>query len=53
MIHYIRGTLVDCEEDKAIVDVGGVGYGIFHGRYCHGHASASGRVKCVTIHILM
>ena len=29
MISYIRGTLVDCEEDKVIVDVGGVGYGIY------------------------
>lgn len=29
MIHYIRGKLVALEEDKAIVDVGGVGYGIF------------------------
>ena len=29
MISYIRGALVDCEEDKVIVDVGGVGYGIY------------------------
>ncbi len=29
MIHYIKGELVALEEDKAIVDVGGVGYGIF------------------------
>ena len=29
MISYIRGELVALEEDKAIVDVGGVGYGIF------------------------
>lgn len=29
MISYIRGTLVDCEEDKVVVDVGGVGYGIY------------------------
>lgn len=29
MISFIRGTLVDCEEDKVIVDVGGVGYGIY------------------------
>lgn len=29
MISYIRGTLADFEEDKVIVDVGGVGYGIF------------------------
>jgi len=29
MISYIRGELVLIEEDKVIVDVGGVGYGIF------------------------
>lgn len=29
MISYIRGELVSQEEDKVIVDVGGVGYGIF------------------------
>lgn len=29
MITYIRGELVAVEEDKAIVDVNGVGYGIF------------------------
>lgn len=29
MISYIRGELVSIDEDKAIVDVGGVGYGIF------------------------
>lgn len=29
MISYIRGELVLVEEDKVIVDVGGVGYGIF------------------------
>ena len=29
MITYIRGELVSLEEDKAIVDVGGVGYGVF------------------------
>ncbi len=29
MITYIRGELVALEEDKAIVDVNGVGYGIF------------------------
>ncbi len=29
MISYIRGELVALEEDKAIVDVGGVGCGIF------------------------
>ena len=29
MISYIRGELAALEEDKVIVDVGGVGYGIF------------------------
>lgn len=29
MISYIRGKLAAVEEDKIIVDVGGVGYGIF------------------------
>lgn len=29
MISYIRGELVSLEADKVIVDVGGVGYGIF------------------------
>lgn len=29
MIAYIRGKLASVEEDKAIVDVGGVGYGIY------------------------
>lgn len=29
MISYIRGELVSLESDKVIVDVGGVGYGIF------------------------
>ena len=29
MISYIRGELVAIEEEKAIVDVNGVGFGIF------------------------
>ncbi len=29
MISYIRGRLAELEEDKVIVDVGGVGFGIF------------------------
>ena len=29
MISYIRGTLAFFEEDKVVVDVGGVGYGIY------------------------
>ena len=28
MISYIRGELVAVEEEKAVIDVGGVGYGI-------------------------
>ena len=29
MIRFIRGELVSVEEDRVIIDVGGVGYGIF------------------------
>ena len=29
MIQFIRGELVSVEEDRILVDVGGVGYGIF------------------------
>ena len=29
MISYLRGTLAAFEEDKVIVDVGGVGYGVY------------------------
>lgn len=29
MISYVRGTLAEVEEDKVIVDVGGVGYGVY------------------------
>lgn len=29
MISYIRGELVSCELDKVIIDVGGIGYGVF------------------------
>ena len=29
MIQFIRGKLVSVEEDRAIVEVNGVGYGIF------------------------
>lgn len=29
MISYVRGTLAGVEEDKVIVDVGGVGYGVY------------------------
>ncbi len=29
MISYVRGKLASIEEDKAIIDVGGVGYGVY------------------------
>lgn len=29
MISYVRGELASIEEDKAIIDVGGVGYGVY------------------------
>ena len=29
MISYVRGELAAVEEDKAVIDVGGVGYGVF------------------------
>ena len=29
MISYIRGELVAVEKEKVIIDVGGIGYGIF------------------------
>ena len=29
MISYIRGTLAEIEEDRILVDVGGIGYGIY------------------------
>ena len=42
MISYIRGELVSIEEDKAIVDVGGVGYGIYMPGQSMGHLPAIG-----------
>ena len=43
MISYIRGELVALEEDKAIVDVGGVGYGIFMSGQAMGQLTPVGR----------
>ena len=34
MISYLRGVLAAVEEDKVVIDVGGVGYGV----YMSGHA---------------
>lgn len=42
MISYIRGELVALEEDKVIVDVGGVGYGIFMSGQAMGRLPAVG-----------
>lgn len=41
MITYIRGILEGMEEDKVIVDVGGVGYGIYMAGTANGQASGS------------
>ena len=30
MISYLRGVLAAVEEDKVVIDVGGVGYGVIH-----------------------
>ena len=43
MISYIRGELVDIQEDKIIVDVGGVGYGIYMPRQAITRLPAAGR----------
>ena len=29
MISYLKGTLEALEEDKVVIDVGGIGYGVF------------------------
>ncbi|MGN1191656.1 MAG: Holliday junction branch migration protein RuvA [Dorea sp.] len=43
MISYIRGTLAVMEEDKVIVDVGGVGYGIYMSGRAMGMLPSVGR----------
>ncbi len=48
MITYIRGILEGIEEDKVIVDVGGVGYAIYMAGTAMGRLPATG--KEVKIH---
>ncbi len=49
MISYLRGTLAAFEEDKVIVDVGGVGYGVFMSGQAMGRLPAVGsEVKLLT-----
>lgn len=43
MISYIRGELSAIEEDKVIVDVNGIGYGIFMPGAIYGNAPADWR----------
>ncbi len=42
MISYLRGTLAAFEEDKIIIDVGGVGYGVFMSGQAMGRLPAVG-----------
>lgn len=51
MISYIRGELVLIERDKVIVDVGGVGYGMFMSTQAMGLLPPAGNE--VTIHTYM
>lgn len=49
MIQYIRGELVSVEEDRVVVDVGGIGYGIFMSGSALGRLPSIGReVKIFT-----
>ena len=43
MIQFIRGELVSLEEDKIIVDVGGIGYGVFMSGNAIGKLPPAGR----------
>ncbi len=47
MIHYIKGELIALEEDKVIVDVGGVGYGIFMSVHSMSMLPQAGREVCI------
>ena len=51
MIAYIKGELVILEEDRVIVDVGGVGYGIYMPGRAMSALSADQVRKCLFIHI--
>lgn len=42
MISYLKGTLAGVEEDKVIVDVGGVGYGVYMSGQAMGRLPAIG-----------
>lgn len=42
MISYLRGTLAAFEEEKVIIDVGGVGYGVFMSGQAMGRLPALG-----------
>lgn len=43
MISYLRGTIAAFEEDKVIIDVGGVGYGVYMSGQAMGKLPAVGR----------
>ena len=51
MITYIRGILEGMEEDKVIVDVGGVGYGIYMAGTAMGRLPALGKEVKIHTHL--
>ena len=51
MITYIRGILEGMEEDKVIVDVGGVGYGIYMAGTAMGRLPALGKEVKIHTHV--
>ena len=51
MITYIRGILEGMEEDKVIVDVGGVGYGIYMAGNAMGRLPALGKEVKIHTHL--
>lgn len=51
MITYIRGILEGLEEDKVIVDVGGVGYGIYMAGTAMGRLPALGKEVKIHTHL--